>query len=64
MHFNRISDKIPSLNEVRRFETLRNQVAKSLKEDLDLEAKVILLEPGSLRQSPSGYQRILDRRPG
>ena len=59
-----ISDKIPSLDEVRRFETLQNQVAKSLKEDLDLEAKVILLEPGSLRQSPSGYQRILDRRPG
>jgi len=30
---------------------------------LDVEAKVILVEPGSLRQLAAGAERVLDRRP-
>ncbi len=59
-----ISDNIPSLDEVKTLETLRVQVARQIKTVLDLEAKVVLVEPKSLRQSASGTGRILDRRPG
>jgi phenylacetate-CoA ligase len=59
-----ISGNIPSLDEVKALETLRRQVARRVKEVLDIEAKVILLEPGSLRQLTGGAERVVDRRPG
>ena len=59
-----ISGNLPSLDEVKAFETLRLQMAARIKAVLDVEAKVILLEPGSLRQLAGGSERVLDRRPG
>jgi phenylacetate-CoA ligase len=59
-----ISGSLPSLDEVKAFETLRLQMARRIKAVLDLETKVILLEPGSLRQLASGTERVVDRRPG
>ncbi len=58
-----ISGDLPSLDEVKAFESLRLQMAARIKAVLDVEAKVILLEPGSLRQL-AGSERVLDRRPG
>ncbi|OHB61803.1 MAG: phenylacetate--CoA ligase [Planctomycetes bacterium RBG_13_60_9] len=58
-----ISDKIPFLDEVKTIETLRLQVAKRIKTVLDVEPKVTLVEPKSLRAlDPPG--RVIDRRPG
>ncbi|HSV98964.1 MAG TPA: phenylacetate--CoA ligase [Sedimentisphaerales bacterium] len=59
-----ISGSLPSLDEVKAFESLRLQMAARVKAVLDIEAKVILLEPGSLRQLAGGSERVLDRRPG
>jgi phenylacetate-coenzyme A ligase PaaK-like adenylate-forming protein len=59
-----ISGDLPSLDEVKAFESLRLQMAARIKAVLDVEAKVILLEPGSLRQLAAGSERVLDRRPG
>ena len=59
-----ISDSIPSLDEVKAIETLRADVARRIKDVLDVEAKVILVEPKSLRQLANGTGQILDRRPG
>jgi phenylacetate-CoA ligase len=58
-----ISGDLPSLDEVKAFESLRLQMAARIKAVLDVEATVILLEPGSLRQL-AGSERVLDRRPG
>ncbi|MEN6338166.1 MAG: phenylacetate--CoA ligase [Phycisphaerales bacterium] len=58
------SGNLPSLDEVKAFETLRRQMAARIKAVLDVDAKVILLEPGSLRQLAGGSERVLDRRPG
>jgi phenylacetate-CoA ligase len=59
-----ISDEIPSVDEVKTLETLRTQVAKRIQAVLDVDAKVILVEPKSLRQFAAGTGRVLDRRPG
>ncbi len=59
-----ISGDIPSLDEVKALETLRRQAAARIKAVLDVEAKVILVEPGSLRQIAGGAERVVDRRPG
>jgi len=59
-----ISGALPSLDEVKAFESLRLQMAARIKAVLDVDAKVILLEPGSLRQLAGGSERVLDRRPG
>ena len=59
-----ISGNIPSLDEVKAFEALRLQMTQRIKAALDVETKVILLEPGSLRQLAGGAERVVDRRPG
>ena len=59
-----ISDSIPSLDEVKAIETLRVDVARRIKDVLDVEAKVILVEPKSLRHLANGTGQIVDRRPG
>jgi phenylacetate-CoA ligase len=59
-----ISGQIPCLDEVKTLEALQTQVAKRIKSVLDVEARVILVEPGSLRQLANGTERVVDRRPG
>ncbi len=61
-----ISDAIPSVDKIKVIETLRVQIAQRIATVLDVEAKVILVEPGSL--SPrgglaGGAERVVDRRP-
>jgi len=58
-----IADDIQSLDKIKAIETLRLEAARRIKATLDVEAKVILLEPGSLRRLPGGAERVLDRRP-
>jgi phenylacetate-CoA ligase len=59
-----LSDDIPSVDEVKTLETLRVQIAKRIQAVLDVDAKVILVEPKSLRQFAAGTGRVIDRRPG
>jgi phenylacetate-CoA ligase len=58
-----ISDKIPSVDEVKTLETLQVQIARRIQAVLDVEAKVILVEPKSLRQLTAGTGHVADRRP-
>jgi phenylacetate-CoA ligase len=59
-----ISGEIPSLDEVKTLETLRQQVARRIQTVLDVEARITLVEPQSLPQSAERAQRVLDKRPG
>jgi phenylacetate-CoA ligase len=59
-----IADDIQSLDKIKAIETLRLEAARRIKATLDVEAKVVLLEPGSLRRLPGGAERVVDRRPG
>jgi phenylacetate-CoA ligase len=59
-----ISDSIQSLDALKTLEALRIQVAQRIKAVLDVEAKVVLVEPRSLRQLAGGAERVIDRRPG
>ncbi len=59
-----IADDIRSLDKIKAIETLRLEAARRIQAMLDVEAKVILLEPGSLRRLPGGVERVVDRRPG
>lgn len=58
-----ISGAIQSVDRIKAIETLRVQIAQRIATVLDVEAKVILVEPGSLRQLAAGTGRVLDRRP-
>jgi len=58
-----ISDAIQSVDKIKVIETLRIQIAQRIATVLDVEAKVILVEPGSLRQLAAGTGRVVDRRP-
>ncbi len=59
-----ISDTIQALDAIKAIETLRVQIAQRVKAVLEVEAKVILVEPRSLRQLAGGAERVVDRRPG
>ncbi len=59
-----ISDSIQSLDAVKAIETMQIQAAQRIKAELDVQAKVILVEPRSLRQLAAGAERVVDRRPG
>ena len=59
-----ISGKIPSVDEVKTLETLRQHIARRIQTVLDVEARITLVEPQSLPQSAERAQRIVDRRPG
>jgi phenylacetate-CoA ligase len=59
-----VSEKIPSLDEVRTLETLRLQLCGRFKAALDVEAKITFVEPRSLRQAAGKGARVVDRRPG
>ena len=52
-----ISGKIPSLDEVKTLETLRQQVARRIQTVLDVEARITLVEPQSLPHSDERAQR-------
>lgn len=58
-----ISGAIQSVDRIKAIETLRVQIAQRIATVLDVEAKVILVEPGSLRQLAAGAERVVDRRP-
>ncbi len=58
-----VSDKIPFIDEVKSLENLQIQLSKRTKTVLDVEAKVTLVEPKSLRQI-DGKARVIDKRPG
>ncbi len=57
-----VSGKIPFWDELKTLEALRREIQKRVKAGLDVDAKVVFVEPKSLRDSPSG--RVIDRRPG
>jgi phenylacetate-CoA ligase len=59
-----VSDKLLCFDEVRVLETLRSQLSRCIKTALDLEAKVVFVEPRSLRHLDDGKGRVVDRRNG
>jgi phenylacetate-CoA ligase len=59
-----VSDKIPSLDELKTLEVLRGQIARGIKTALDVDAKVTFAGPKSLRQIVEGKGRVIDKRPG
>ena len=59
-----VSEDIPSLDEMKVLEALRRQIASRVKAALDLEARVALVEPKSLRRAVGGKGCVVDRRPG
>ena len=44
--------------------TVRSQVAQRIKAVLDIDPKVMLVEPKSLQSLPEGTPRVVDKRPG
>jgi phenylacetate-CoA ligase len=58
-----VSEKIPSLDEVKTLEILRVQLTQRIKNALEVQAKVTFVEPKSLRQIISRSDRIVDKRP-
>jgi nucleoid DNA-binding protein len=52
------------LDEMKVLEALRRQIASRVKAALDLEARVALVEPKSLRRVVGGKGCAVDRRPG
>lgn len=59
-----VSEEIPSLDEVKTFETLRSHLMKRIKTGLDVDAKVTFVVPKSLRPLAPGKGRVVDNRPG
>lgn len=58
-----VSENAPALDEVRKLETLRLELARRIKAALDVEAKVTFVEPRSMR-GVAGKDRVVDKRPG
>jgi phenylacetate-CoA ligase len=59
-----IAGDVPFLDEVNRMATVRSQVAKRVKAVLDIDPKVMLVEPKSLQTLPEGTPRVVDKRLG
>ncbi len=57
-----VPQEIPSLDEVKTLEMLRNHVARRIKAALDLDVKVTFAEPRSLRFEAGARERVIDRR--
>lgn len=55
-----VSEQIPSLDEIRQLERLRDRLVKRIETVLDVRAKITLVEPTSLRGADP--QRVIDRR--
>ena len=58
-----VSETLSSFDELKRLETLRRQTAQRIKTVLDVEAKITLVEPHSLRSIVGTRDQIVDRRP-
>ena len=56
-----VSDKIPSLDELKALGALRGQIVRRIKTVLDVDAKITFVEPKSLRHL-ADQGRVLDRR--
>ena len=59
-----VSEKLPSLDELKTLETLRVQLQRRVKAVLDVDARVTFVEPRSLRHVADAKARVLDKRPG
>jgi len=59
-----VSDMMSSLDEPRALGGLRDRIVRRIKTALDVDAKVVFVEPKSLRQVTGGEGRVVDRRPG
>ncbi len=59
-----LAGNVPFLDEVNRMATVRSQVAERIKAVLDIDPKVMLVEPNSLQTLPEGTPRVVDKRPG
>jgi len=57
-----VSDKMRSLDEVRTLGALRTEIARRIKSSLDIDAKVTLAEPKSLRRIAAEPNRVIDKR--
>jgi phenylacetate-CoA ligase len=57
-----VSEAAPLLDEVRALESLRLQLARQIKAELDVEAKISFAQPRSLSQPSEGPNRIIDNR--
>lgn len=57
-----VSEKIPSLDELKTLESLRQQLVQHIKAALDIDARVTFVEPRSLRQAAGGRGRVVDNR--
>ena len=58
-----VSDKIPSLDELKTLGNLQAQIVRRIRSALEVEAKVTFVEPKSLRQAADAKSRVVDRRP-
>jgi phenylacetate-CoA ligase len=58
-----LAGNVPFLDEVNRMATVRSQVAQRIKAALDIDPKVMLVEPKSLQNLPEGTPRVVDKRP-
>jgi phenylacetate-CoA ligase len=58
-----VSDQVPFLDELKSLAALRGQIVHRIKTAMDIDAKVTLVEPKSLREIADGKGRVVDRRP-
>jgi phenylacetate-CoA ligase len=58
-----IADSVPFLDEVNRMATVRSEAARRIKAVFDIDPKIMLLEPKSLRTLPESTPRVIDKRP-
>ncbi|OGJ90116.1 MAG: phenylacetate--CoA ligase [Candidatus Raymondbacteria bacterium RifOxyA12_full_50_37] len=58
-----MSDKIPFFDEIRKLEELKADISRHIKQELNITAKVIFVEPGSFIHEPGKKaKRVIDRR--
>jgi phenylacetate-CoA ligase len=58
-----VSGKFPSIDEIGTLETLLDQISKRIRTVLNVEAKIIFVEPRSLQKATENKGRVLDNRP-
>ncbi len=58
-----VSEKIPSLDEVKTLENLRGRISRRVEALLGIEPRIMFVERRSLRQSTGATSRVIDRRP-
>jgi phenylacetate-CoA ligase len=57
-----VSNAIPSLDEIKTLESLRNYIAQCIKTEIEVDAKVMFVVPKALRSPNEPRQRVIDRR--